>query len=294
MIKRFIIIENPSRLSLRNNQLICRGLDNDQINSAPIEDLGMVIIENQRTVLSIPLLNALTDNNVSVVFCDSKSMPNSMTVSLTANSTQGEMLRAQAAVGQTLNKRLWKQVIESKIRNQAALLDKVGKDGNILRPFYSNVKSGDVDNREGIAAKIYWRELLGSDFIRDRDGASPNGLLNYGYSILRSAVTRSLLGSGISPALGIFHRNRYNPMPLSDDIMEPFRVYVDEIVYELVNNGECELTTETKGFLINVLSCDTLYGDSRRPLQLGLSLTTASLGRCFKGEDKMMILPKFQ
>lgn len=294
MIKRSIIISSPSRLSLKNSQLVCCGLDDKQSKSAPIEDLGVVIIENQRAVLSVPLLNALADNNVTVIFCDGKTMPNSMMVSMSANSTQGEMLRAQVAVGQTINKRLWKQVIEAKIKNQSALLNRLGRDGNILKPFYSNVKSGDADNREGIAAKLYWKELFGPDFIRDRDGDPPNCLLNYGYSILRSAVTRALMGSGISPAIGIFHRNRYNPMPLSDDIMEPYRVYVDEIVYELVKNGEYELTTDVKGFLIEVLSCDTLVGNIRRPLQLGLSATTASLGRCFKGEDKALVLPEFR
>ena len=294
MIKRSLIISSPSRLSLKYNQLVCCGLDDEQSKSAPIEDLGVVIVENQRSVLSIPLLNALADNNVTVIFCDGKTMPNSMMVSLSANTTQGEMLRAQAAVSQTVNKRLWKKVIEAKIKNQSALLNKLGKDGDILKPFYSNVKSGDVDNREGIAAKMYWKELFGPAFVRDRNGESPNCLLNYGYSILRSAVTRALIGSGISPAIGIFHRNRYNPMPLSDDMMEPYRVYVDEIVYELAKNGEHELTTDVKGFLIEVLSCDTLIGDMRRPLQLGLSTTTASLGRCFKGEDKVLALPEFR
>lgn len=295
MIKRTILVASPSRLSLKNGQLVCSSLtDEKEAKTAPVEDLGAVIVENQRAVLSVPLLNALASNNVSVIFCDGKTMPDSMLVSLSANSTQGEMLRAQMSAGAVLNKHLWKQVIESKIRNQAALLDKIGRDGSALRPFYSNVKSGDSDNREGIAAKVYWNQLFGSGFSRDRDGDMPNGMLNYGYSILRSAVTRALLGSGISPALGMFHRNRYNPMPLSDDMMEPFRPYVDEIVYELYNNGETELTSEVKGYLINVLSCDTCFGDTRRPLQLGLSTATASLGRCFLGESKVLNLPIFQ
>lgn len=293
MIKRTIYVTSPSRLSLKNGQLVCAGIDGGtDVRTAPVEDLGVVIVENQRSVLTIPLLNALAENNVSVIICDSRTMPSSVLTSLSANATQGEMLRAQVSAGQTLHNRLWKQVVEAKIRNQAALLDKVGGDGSILRPYYANVRSGDLDNREGIAAKVYWSRLFGPDFVRSRDGEMPNGMLNYGYSILRCAVARSLLGSGINPSLGIFHRNRYNPMPLADDIMEPFRPYVDEVVYGLFNNGETELTTEVKGYLVGVLSCDTDYGELKRPLQVGLSYTTASLGRCFMGEEKKILFPE--
>lgn len=292
MIKRAIFVNSPSRLSLKNNQLVCTKLDAPcDVKTAPVEDLGVVIVENQRAVLSMPLLNALAENNVSVIICDAKTMPSSVLTSLSANATQGEMIRAQVSARQSLRSRLWKQVVEAKIRNQAALLNKLGKDGSVLRPYYSNVKRGDLDNREGIAAKVYWSQLFGADFVRNRGGEMPNGILNYGYSVLRCAVARALLGSGINPSLGIFHRNRYNPMPLADDIMEPFRPYVDEIVYSLYTNGEDKLSSNVKGYLLRVLSCDTFYGDLLRPLQVGLSYTTASLGRCFMGEDKKIVFP---
>ena len=296
MIKRTIIISSPSRVSLSNCQLVCTSLDDEsKKSSAPIEDLGVVIVENQRVVLTIPLLNALADNNTMLIFCDSHMMPNSVLTGLNVNTTQSEMLRAQVSlIDSSLNNRLWKQIIESKIKNQAQLLTKLGLDGAVLRPYYSNVTSGDSDNREGAAARVYWKMLFGKDFSREREGNAPNNMLNYGYSILRSAVARALIGSGLNLSFGIFHRNRYNSMPLADDVMEAFRPFVDEIVYGLYCNGETELTTEVKSHLINVLSCDSIYGDVRRPLQLGLSMTTASLGKCYLGKEKKLILPKLE
>lgn len=296
MLKRSIIISSPCRVSLSNRQLVCTNLDDDsKRNTAPIEDLGIVIAENQRIVFTIPLLNALADNNTIVVLCDGRMMPNSVITGLNVNSTQSEVLRAQASmIDSPTNKRIWKQIIEAKIKNQSLLLDKLGMDGAILKPMYSNVVSGDADNREGAAAKIYWRTIFSDNFTRDREGGAPNNMLNYGYSILRSAVARALIGSGLNLSFGVFHRNRYNSMPLADDVMEPFRPFVDEIVYELYNNGETELTTEVKSHLINVLSCDTQYGDIQRPLLVGLSLTTASLVKCYFSKERKLVLPKLE
>jgi len=295
MIKRTIVITTPSKVSLQNNQLVCSNLDvASEIKTAPIEDLGIVIVENQRAILTVPVINALTDNNVSLIYCDAHSMPSSLLSSLSSNATQSEMLRYQVSATQASNKRVWKQLIEAKIKNQSILLDKVGKDGSVLKPYYSNVKSGDSDNREGISARIYWKNLFGREFVRDRDGCSPNNLLNYGYSILRSAVSRALLGSGLNPAFGVFHRNRYNPMPLADDVMEPYRPFVDEVVFGLFENGETELSRDVKGYLIECLNSDTYFGPDRKPLQLGLTMTAASLGRYYKGESKSLNLPRLE
>lgn len=246
MLKRTIIISSPARVSLANCQLVCANMDDESKISAPVEDLGVVIVENQRTVFTIPALNALADNNTMLVFCDSHMMPNSVLTGLNVNST------------------------------------------------YSNVNFGDTDNREGAAARIYWKTLFGKEFSREREGNAPNNMLNYGYAVLRSAVVRALIGSGLNPSFGIFHRNRYNPMPLADDIMEPFRPFVDEIVIDIFRNGETSLTKEIKTRLVNVLSCDTRYGDIRRPLQVGLSMTTASLGKCYLNKEKTLFFPKLE
>lgn len=295
MIKRTIIISTPSKITIKNNQLVCSNIDVDtDSKSAPIEDLGIVIVENQRAILTVPVINALADNNVSLIFCDAHCLPTSFLSSMSPNATQSEMLRFQVSATAATNNRAWKQIIEAKIKNQSLLLSKLGKDGLVLKPYYSNVKTGDSDNREGISAKIYWKSLFGKEFVRDRNGCPPNNLLNYGYSILRSAVARALMGSGLNPSFGIFHKNRYNPMPLADDIMEPYRPFVDEIVFWLYENGETELTRESKSYLIDCLNCDTLFDTDRRPLQLGLTMTSASLGRYYKGEAKMLIFPRLE
>lgn len=292
MIKRSLVFSNPVYLSLKNRQLIINYKDSSvEPSSVPIEDVSMVMIENQQVSMTIPLLNALSEDNVQVVFCDSKGMPASMLLNLDGNNTQGETLRNQMSCGEVLKKQLWKQIVECKIRNQAALLDKNNCDGNVLRPFYSNVKSGDSDNREGIAARIYFQKLFGSQFLRNRDSPGVNALLNYGYSILRAAVSRALVSSGLFPAIGIFHHNRSNAFPLADDIMEPYRPFVDEIVYNLAKCEKMDLTKEVKADLIKVLYADTFFEKVSRPLSIGLSMTTASLVKCYAKEKTKLSLP---
>lgn len=292
MIKRAIYISSPLVLKLKSNQMILRTKDEpDIVKSIPIEDIGYVIFEEQQSSITLPLLNALSNNNVAVIFCNDVRMPNAMLLNLNSNSIQGERYKNQLSVSGPLKKNLWKQIIESKIRNQAALLNKLGKDGSKLRYQYSNVKSGDTDNREGIAAKIYWNELFGENFIRNRDGSPPNSLLNYGYTILRAAVTRALMGSGLFPAFGIFHKNRYNAFPLADDIMEPYRPYVDEIVFKLFDSGKTDLDKETKAELLRILFIDTQFSTVMRPLDIALTMTSASLAKCFAGTQKKISYP---
>lgn len=292
MLKRSLVFMHPATLSLRNGQMVIirKEIPDDNL-IVPIEDIGLVMINHAMVSLTIPLLNALTEQNVAVIFCNEKGMPASMLYNLQGNTTQGETLRNQLEAGEVLKKTLWKQIIEAKIKNQAALLNKMGKEGSILKPLYTNVKSGDSDNREGIAARLYWTALFGRDFIRDRNIPGINSLLNYGYSVLRAAVTRALVSSGLFPALGIFHHHRSNAFPLSDDLMEPFRPFVDEIVFELTAQGETELNTATKSRLIRVLYVDTYFSKVTRPLSVGLSMTMASLAKCYAKEQKKLVVP---
>ncbi|MBQ8779256.1 MAG: type II CRISPR-associated endonuclease Cas1 [Alistipes sp.] len=292
MLKRTLFFSTPFCLSLKDNQMVINTKQMpEEKRTIPIEDIGFVVLEHQQTSITLPLLNALSDNNVAVIICGNNFMPNAMLMNLDSNTTQGERYRNQIEASEPLKKGLWKQVVEAKIRNQASLLNKLGKDGAILKPLYSNVKSGDSDNREGIAARLYWGELFGKDFVRHRDGAGPNLLLNYGYTLLRAAVARALMGSGLFPAFGIFHRNRYNAFPLADDIMEPYRPYVDEIVYHLYINGEHDLSKEVKTKLLHLLFVDTAFGKVTKPLGVGLSTTSASLAKCFGGTQKKISYP---
>ena len=292
MLKRTLVFSNPMILSLKNLQIVVAYKDSpDEKSTIPIEDVGVVLLENQQTSITLPLLNALAESEVQVVICNSKGMPSAMIQSMNSNNLQGETLRNQIACGEVLKKQLWKQVVESKIKNQASLLNCVGEDGNILKPFYSNVRSGDVDNREGIAARIYFQNLFGDTFIRDRDEQGINVLLNYGYSILRAATCRAIVSSGLLPAIGIYHHNRSNAYPLADDLMEPFRPFVDGVVYDLAMHSKTELTKEVKAELISVLYTDTIYEKVKRPLSVGLSMTTASMVKCLSKELNSLSLP---
>lgn len=291
MIKQTLFFTTPVRLSLKNCQLVVSWKDSDDQLTRPIEDLGCVILENQMISVTLPLLGELVRNNVAVILCDSKGMPCAMLQPLEANATQAESLKAQLAVSEPMKKQAWRQIVEAKIRNQAAVLMRMGKEGVALKPLYENVKSGDTDNREGQAARLYWSTLLGRGFRRERDGEPPNAMLNYGYAILRAATARALMGSGLLPGLGIFHRNRYNAFPLADDVMEPYRPYVDEMVCRLYDQGAVDLTKEVKAELLRLLTTDVNMGKVTRPLQIALTFTTASLVKYYAGEIKKLSLP---
>ena len=294
MLKRTLVFSSPMILSLKNQQLVYAFKDTpNEKFTVPIEDVGVVLLENQQTNITLPLLNALAESEVQVVICNNKGMPSAMIQSMDSNNLQGETLRNQISCGEVLKKQLWKQVVEAKIKNQASLLNNIGEEGDILKPFYSNVRSGDVDNREGIAARIYFQHLFGDCFVRNRDEMGINALLNYGYSILRAATCKAIVSSGLLPAIGIHHHNRSNAYPLADDLMEPFRPFVDGVVYDLVTCGQMELTKEVKGELISVLYADTKYEKIIRPLSVGLSMTTASMVKCLSKELNTISLPAF-
>lgn len=290
-MKRTVVFSSACRISLKNSQLQVENQETGELRRMPVEDLGVVMIENPMVSMSVPVLNALSSNNCAVVFCDSRHMPCSMLMNLDSNSVQGETYRLQIDASVPLKKSLWKQIVQSKILNQSRLLAELDLDGDVLKTFYKNVKSGDSDNREGIAAKLYWDELFGKGFARSRFGDDPNPLLNYGYSILRAGMSRAIMGSGLFPAFGLFHKNRYNAFPLADDLMEPYRPYVDRIVYRLCGEEKTALDTETKQRLLRVLFVDTKFKDMVRPLEIALSTTSASLVRCFSGEGKTLVYP---
>lgn len=293
MIKQTLMFTSPVALSLKYGQLVVKSLDDDKTLTRPVEDIGFLVIDNPMISLTIPLLNELVANNVAVIICDKKQMPQAMLQPLVGNTTLQESYKFQIEATSPLKKQMWKQLIEAKIKNQAALLDRVGKDGKILKPFYANVKSGDTDNREGAAARVYWTQLFEDGFKREREGDSPNQLLNYGYTILRAAVARALVGSGLYPSFGIFHRNRYNAFPLADDVMEPYRPFVDEVVYSLFQDDKvADLDKNAKSRLLRVLFADVKIGRMTRPLEVALSLTTASMVKMFKGDCQKLSLPQ--
>lgn len=295
MLKRTLFFAHPCRLTVKDRQLVVKITETGEIKTAPVEDLGFVVLEHQQISISLPLLGELVENNVAVVFCSGSYLPSSMLLNLDGHHLQQELFRNQINAGQPLKKNLWKQTVEVKIANQAGLLKRLNKDFKKVAWFGKNVKSDDNDNREGAAARAYWPELFGESFVRERYGAPPNNLLNYGYAILRAAVARALAGSGLLSTLGIHHHNRYNAFCLADDIMEPYRPFVDEMVHEVFSEYKdiTELTTEMKMKLLEILSSDVYAGGQKRPLMIALSGTSASLARCFSGQARKIVYPKW-
>ena len=309
MIKKTLCFSNPAYLSLRNSQLVIRLPEVECCNelpdsfkqqserTIPIEDIGVVLLNNKRITITSSALEALIENNAAVVTCDSKNMPNGLLLSLCGNTTQNERFRTQIEASLPLKKQLWQQTIRQKINNQAKLLNTyTNAKMGCMYAWADKVRSGDSDNIEARAAAYYWKNLFSDipNFVRGRDGAPPNNLLNYGYAILRAVVARSLVASGLLPTLGLHHHNKYNAYCLADDIMEPYRPYVDGLVLDIMSsiNDYTELTKDIKMKLLEIPVLDTMIGDKKSPLMIATQQTTASLYKCFSGEQRKMLYPE--
>lgn len=311
MIKKTLYFGNPAYLSLRNSQLViklpevekCDNLPESFKKQAevtkPIEDIGVVVLDNKQITITSGAIEALLENNCAVITCDSHSMPVGLMLPLYGNTTQNERFRHQIDASLPLKKQLWQQTVQYKINNQASVLHALrGEEVRCMRVWAKDVRSGDTENMEGRAAAYYWKYLFGQHidgFTRDRDGVPPNNLLNYGYAILRAVVARALVTSGLLPTLGIHHHNRYNAYCLADDIMEPYRPYVDELVYNLVKNKGLPtdgLTREWKADLLAIPTLDVIISGKRSPLMVAVGQTTASLYKCFSGEARKIAYPE--
>lgn len=311
MIKRILYFGNPAYLSVKLAQLEIRlpeveksesltdSFKSSAVKRVPIEDIGIVVLDNKQITITQAALCALLDNNVSVITCDDHRMPTGLMLPLAGNTTQSERFRHQIEASLPLKKQLWQQTIQSKILNQSrVLLRQRGLECGNMEAWAKQVKSGDSDNLEARAAAFYWQSLFGDikGFNRGREGVPPNNLLNYGYAILRAIVARSLVGSGLLPTLGIHHHNRYNAYCLADDIMEPYRPYVDELVAEIVGSGVdiSKLTTEIKSKLLSIPVLDVVINGRRSPLMIGVGMTTASLYKCYSGEIRKISYPTME
>lgn len=304
MIKRTLYFGNPAYLSLKMKQMVVRipqkddgdlPSEDDMVRTIPIEDLGVIILDNKQITITQGLMGALLENNCAVITCDSKRMPVGLILPLSGNTIQNERFRSQLDSSLPLRKQLWQQTIEAKIRNQAAVLRYVtGQEHRNMLKWSDNVRSGDADNMEARAAVYYWKTIFPDDpyFIRDREDEGSNALLNYGYAILRAVVARALVGAGLLPTLGIHHHNRYNAYCLADDIMEPYRPYVDKLVVEMLNDGaEDRLNATNKVRLLNIPVIEVMINDRRSPLMIAVSHTVSSLVKCFRGDCRKLIYP---
>lgn len=310
MIKRTLYFGNPSYLSLSNSQMVLRlpeveknddlpdMLKTDAKKTFPIEDIGVMVLDHQQITITQALMAALLENNVALITCDGTHHPTGLMLPLAGNTQQSERFRDQIDCTQPLKKNLWQQTVQVKIKNQASVLRRMGVPVDNMMHWSNSVRSGDPDNFEARAAAYYWKNIFPPEikFFRERNGFPPNNLLNYGYAILRAIVARGLVGSGLLPTLGIHHRSKYNAYCLADDIMEPYRPFVDQVVKDIVHSGVSyvELDKTLKQQLLGIPVMDIWIEGDRSPLMVGLQRTTSSLVKCFSGESRKILYPEFQ
>lgn len=293
MLKRTIYISNPAYLKLKDNQLQIIDPETKEVKgSAPIEDLGFLVLDHPQITLSHPVILLLQQQNVAIISCDESHLPLGLMLPISGHVTHSEFLKYQINCSEPLRKQLWKQTIEAKIFQQKEVLRKLNIEHSSLLKYLNEVKSGDSTNMEGIAAQYYWKHLF-DDFTRERKGDAPNNFLNFGYAVLRSMVARALVCSGLHPTIGIFHRNKYNAYCLADDIMEPYRPYVDQLVVEWMQKPEAThiLDKQAKAYLLQLATKDVYINGLQRPLMTALSITTSSLCKCFMGESRVIHYP---
>lgn len=308
MIKKTLYFNNPAYISLRLKQLVIArpedwdlplddNSENEEERTIPIEDIGVVVLDHKQITITSGALEALLDNNAAVITCDYRSMPVGLLLPLYGNTVQNERFREQLNASLPLRKQLWQQTVEQKINNQSAVLQyRLGEPQLIMTQWANSVRSGDPENIEGRAAAYYWKNLFPEIpyFVRGQEGPAPNNLLNYGYAIVRACIARALVSTGLLPTLGIHHHNRYNAYCLADDIMEPYRPYVDKLVVDVVRHGNTapQLTKEMKVKLLSLPTIDVNIDGHRSPLMIACSTTTASLYKCFSGEARKIVYPE--
>lgn len=294
MIKRTLFFENPAYLSTKNEQLVVQLPELNETKSVPIEDIGMIVLEHQQITFTNRLIEKLTYQNAAIVCCNQQHLPLSLVSPLSGHSEFNERLRFQLEASQPLKKNLWQQTVVAKINNQANGMAVLDKQNDKLRKWSREVTSGDATNKEANAAAFYWERFFDiPGFYRGQKGLPPNNLLNYGYAILRAICARSLIGSGMLPALGIHHANKYNAYCLADDIMEPYRPFVDQVVFSVVEQHDNidKLTREIKQQLLIIPAIDVTMDGKKSPLMVAMSRTTHSLADCFAGVSRKILYP---
>jgi len=294
MIKRTLYFGNPCYLKKKQDQLVVEYPEQaTEAKSAPIEDIGVLILDNPQIAITQAVLAAVNENNAVIVNCNAQHLPFALMLPTASHHAYTEKLRFQLESTLPLRKNLWQQTVVAKINNQAALLESWGVDTENVKHWARHVKSGDPENMEARAAAYYWGKYH-EGFRRHRFGDPPNNLLNYGYAILRAVVARALVASGMLPAVGIHHRNKYNPYCLADDIMEPYRPWVDRLVLAICEENEDidELTPDLKRELLSIPVMDVYIAKQKSPLMVGMQRTSASLMQCFEGTCRKILYPE--
>lgn len=293
MIKRTIeISREPAHLSVQRSQLTIQR-NGETVGSIPCEDIATVVVDHNQVTYTQSALASLAESGATVVVCGRDHLPAAMLVPLADHSEVVWRIREQMAVGVPLGKQLWKQLVQAKIRGQAANLGQDCPARRKLLDMASQVRSGDPTNREAQAARVYWTHWLPDQpFRRDPDAVGINSFLNYGYAVVRASIARALVAAGLLPAIGIHHCNRGNAFCLADDLIEPIRPLVDQRVRTLHLAGYQDLNQETKAYLLEILGTRVRTGNGTGPLMVGLQYMVGSLTRCYQGETKVLEIPR--
>ncbi len=296
MIKRTLYFGNPAYLKTKDEQLVIELQETAEVKTAPIEDIGLLILDHQQITITQSVIAKLLANNAAFITCNETHHPTGLMLNLDGNTLQSQKFNVQLEASVPLRKQLWQQTIEAKICNQAALLKSELQENKYLLNIVKNIKSGDSTNCEAKAASYYWKHLFPEflEFRRERYGPPPNNLLNYGYSILRAVVARSLVASGLLPTFGLHHKNQYNAYCLADDIMEPYRPFVDKVVCNIIrfNGNFLEMTPSMKKQLLEIPAIDVTIDEQKSPLMNAVQRTTASLVKCYEGNTRKILYPQ--
>lgn len=292
MTERVIEIAEDGRWLSRRRGFMKVSADGEVIGQVPLDDIACLVITARGVGYSNSLVTALAERGAGMVICGQNFLPVAWLWPLQGNHLQGERMGAQMAAGKPMAKRAWQAVTRAKIRQQAAVLNRCGKEGAAaLEAMAERVKSGDPDNLEAQAARRFWPALMGPQFRRDTNGGGANGMLNYSYAVLRAATARAIVGAGLHPSIGIHHHNIFNHMRLADDLMEPFRPLVDLAVVNLLRAGVEDITPEAKQALANVLAWDLATRQGASPTNTCIQRLATSLAQSFVSKTLDLALP---
>lgn len=291
MIKRIIDISDGAYLHLKNQQLLI-DKQGETVGRVPIEDLGVLILQHPAIVITQKVIIACQKSKVVIVFCDDKHLPYSVILPIAESHTlHNKILKQQVAITEPTRKRLWQQIVQHKIKQQAKTLTLLDKNPTRLNNLATKVKTGDSGNCEAIAAQAYWKLLFGKEFRRNVDLEGINSLLNYGYAIVRAMIARGICGAGLHPTIGLFHQNQYNALCLADDLMEPFRPWVDFLVYQMAQQNKLEVNQESKQVLLELLNETVVHEDKKMPFMIATHYLMADLKRCYNKTQKKLLYP---
>lgn len=288
MAYRNIFISNEAKLRLRNKQLI---VDNGEELSFPIEDIRSIVIDNAYTTLSAKLISKLSEDGVCVIVCDDRHTPSAAMMPIGVYCRVNKRVTLQFEQSKPKLKRIWQEIVKAKINNQARCLElnSVSKSEELYL-MAKAVVSGDSTNREGYAARVYFRSMFGNDFTRD-DENKINAALNYGYAVFRSFIAKTLVAYGLEPSIGIHHKNQLNAFNLADDIIEPFRPIVDNYVLKNYREwGEGFLTAQ-KADMVLLLNCAVTVDGKRHSAANAAELTVQSVISSFENDEVKLKLP---